>query len=83
MTVGIARLDDTLYGQLLLAKLALFALMLALAAANRFVLTPRLVAGGDGRALRISLSIEFVAGVLIVFLIGGAGTLEPPVSAGA
>lgn len=83
MTVGIARLDDTLYGQLLLAKLALFALMLALAAANRFVLTPRLSAVGDVRALRISLSVEFVAGILVVLLIGWAGTLEPPVSAGA
>ncbi len=78
---GIARLGTSLYGQLLLAKLALFALMLALAAANRFVLTPRLTASGDLRALRISLSTEFAAGVLIVLLIGWAGTLEPPVSA--
>lgn len=78
---GIPRLGDSLYGQLLLAKLALFALMLVLAAANRFVLTPRLAAGGDLRALRISLSTEFAVGVLIVLLIGWAGTLEPPVSA--
>ncbi|MEN2748019.1 copper homeostasis membrane protein CopD [Sphingomonas sp. T9W2] len=78
---GITRLGTCLYGQLLLAKLALFALMLALAAANRFVLTPRLTANGDLRALRISLSVEFAAGVLIVLLIGWAGTLEPPVSA--
>lgn len=78
---GLARLGTSLYGQLLLAKLALFALMLALAAANRFVLTPRLTASGDLRALRISLSTEFAAGVLIVLLIGWAGTLEPPVSA--
>src|SRR3546814_8278467 len=36
------------YGQLLLAKLALFALMLALAAANRWRLTPALAAAaGD------------------------------------
>lgn len=78
---GVTRLDDSLYGQLLLAKLMLFALMLALAAANRFVLTPRLAACGDVRALRVSLSVEFAAGVLIVLLIGWAGTLEPPVSA--
>ncbi len=80
---GVARLGDSLYGQLLLAKLALFALMLALAAANRFVLTPRLIASGDGRALRISLSVEFAAAILIVLLIGWAGTLEPPISAAA
>ena len=78
---GIPRLGSSLYGQLLLAKLSLFALMLTLAAANRFVLTPRLATSGNVHALRISLSVEFAAGVLIVLLIGWAGTLEPPVSA--
>ncbi|PXA91048.1 copper resistance protein CopD, partial [Nostoc sp. 3335mG] len=77
---GIARLGNSLYGQLLLAKLALFVLMLALAGANRFLLTPRLAADGNVRALRISLSVELGAALLIVMLIGWAGTLEPPVS---
>lgn len=45
MLVGPANLlslPKSLYGQLLLAKLALFAAMLALAAANRWRLTPAL-----------------------------------------
>src|SRR3546814_3198171 len=51
MIVGAENLGRSLsspYGQLLLAKLALFALMLALAAANRWRLTPALAAAaGD------------------------------------
>src|SRR3546814_15114753 len=47
MIVGAENLGRSLgspYGQLLLAKLALFGLMLALAAANRWQLTPALAA---------------------------------------
>lgn len=78
---GIARLPDSAYGRLLIAKLVLFVAMLGLAAANRFVLTPRLAANGNPNALRISLSLEFAAALLIILLIGWAGTLEPPISA--
>jgi len=81
---GIARLPDSLYGRLMIAKLLLFGVMLVLASANRFVLTPGLLASGDWglRHLRISLSLEFAAAVLIVGLVAWAGTGEPPVSAG-
>ncbi|MFN3774451.1 copper homeostasis membrane protein CopD [Sphingomonas parapaucimobilis] len=81
---GIARLPDTLYGRLMIVKLLLFGAMLGLASANRFVLTPGLLASGDRglRHLRISLSLELAAAVLIVGLVGWAGTAEPPVSAG-
>src|SRR3546814_19293751 len=53
MIVGAENLGRSLsspYGQLLLAKLALFALMLALAAANRWRLTPALAAAAGADA---------------------------------
>jgi len=72
------------YGQLLVAKLALFALMLALAAANRWRLTPALKASVDAadpdmaiRALRTSLILEGLAAVTILALVAWFGTLEP------
>lgn len=93
MLVGVSqatRLLDTLYGQILLAKLGLFLLMLALAATNRFRLTPSLstaIAGGDAnaalRALRISVAIEATAGLCVLGLVAWLGTLEPPITAGA
>lgn len=63
----------------------LFVAMLALAAANRFRLTPafeRAIAAGDvGRALaglRVSLAAETTAAVAIVVLVAWLGTLPPP-----
>ncbi|KXV19173.1 copper resistance protein CopD [Acetobacter malorum] len=91
MLVGvgnIASLGATLYGQLLLAKLALFAAMLGLASLNRFRLTPafeRSIAASDhGRALgtlRISLAIETACVVAVLGLVAWLGTLAPPASA--
>ena len=85
MLVGIGNvtaLPATLYGQLLLAKLALFVAMLGLASLNRFRLTPafeRSIAADDhGRALgalRTSLAIETACVVAVL------GTLAPPASA--
>ncbi len=73
------------YGQLLIAKLALFALMLALAASNRFRLTP-----GLGRALaededprralqrlRRSVVAETLVGAALLALVAVMGTLPP------
>jgi len=72
------------WGQLLVVKLLLFGAMLALAAANRFRLTPRLqksIAGGDTgaavTALRLSVGLETATLVLILALVGWLGTLEP------
>ncbi|WP_309750843.1 copper homeostasis membrane protein CopD [Novosphingobium sp.] len=74
----------TPYGQLLLAKLALFGLMLALAATNRWRLTPALDAGMTSGnlaaaviALRKSLIAEGVTVFLILALVAWLGTLEP------
>lgn len=86
---NIAGLANGLYGQLLLLKLLLFAAMLALAATNRFRLTPALDAaiadGRPGRAmvsLRLSLAVETGAAVAILALVGWLGTLSPPASGG-
>ncbi|WP_427308085.1 copper homeostasis membrane protein CopD [Cupriavidus sp. H39] len=75
------------YGGLLAAKLALFAAMLGLAAANRFALAPRLAAAeragdpGPARqailALRRSLLLEAGAAVLVLALVAVLGMLSP------
>jgi putative copper resistance protein D len=71
----------TSYGQLLLLKLALFAVMLALATVNRLFLTPRLTqpdAGGLHRLTRNS-AIELVLGLAIFAIVGMLGTMHPAV----
>lgn len=84
---NLATLPATLYGQLLIAKLVLFAAMLGLAAANRFRLTPALSSEAGDRspqigALRRSLALETGAAIAILVLVAWLGTLAPPVSAG-
>lgn len=91
MLVGIgnlATLPATLYGQLLIAKLALFVAMLGLASLNRFRLTPafeRSIAADDHKgalgALRTSLAIETSCVIAVLGLIAWLGTLAPPASA--
>jgi putative copper resistance protein D len=88
-TVGLAKAEallSTLYGQLLLAKLALFGLMLSLAALNRFRLTPELAgalesgdSGASRRALRGSIAAETGSAVVILAAVAWLGTLAPPI----
>jgi putative copper resistance protein D len=73
-----------------LIKLGLFALMLALAAMNRFRWVPRLrreleteqyrstLAGL--RELKTSLAIEIALAALVSLAVGVLGTLPPPIS---
>ncbi len=85
--IGVADLGliaTTPYGQLLLAKLVLFGLMLVLAAANRWRLAPALktsmasgVATAAIIALRKSLFAEGTAVLLILALVAWLGTLKP------
>lgn len=79
------KLGASTYGQLLILKLALFAAMLALAASNRFRLTPAIGGGIDGASaavarLRRSVGLEAATGVAILGLVAWLGTLEPPAS---
>ncbi|WP_426407335.1 copper homeostasis membrane protein CopD [Bradyrhizobium ganzhouense] len=71
----------TSYGQLLLLKLALFAVMLALATVNRLLLTPRLAQSGAGglRWLTRNSAIELALGVAIIAIVGLLGTLHPAI----
>ena len=78
---------STLYGQVLIAKLVLFGAMLGLAAANRFRLTPAFdKAIKDGGTLptisrlRMSVTYEMSAALIILGLVAWLGTLEPPMS---
>jgi copper resistance protein D len=73
------------YGLLLIAKLVLFALMLGLAALNRFQLTPSLARAGDEGSsltsigeLRLSIGVELAVGLTILALVAVMGTLAPP-----
>ena len=77
---------STTYGQVLLAKLVLFAAMLALAAANRFWLTARLgiamQSGADlptaTHALKLSIFAETALAALVLAAVSWLGTLAPP-----
>jgi copper resistance protein D len=90
MLVGIGNivtLPTTLYGQLLIAKLALFVAMLGLASLNRFRLSPafeRSIADDDHAralgALRTSLAVETACVVAVLGLVAWLGTLGPPAS---
>jgi putative copper resistance protein D len=82
----LASLPQTLWGQLLIGKLVLFALMCGLAAMNRFRLTPALDAAFDegtgvasplGR-LRRSVLLETLAGALLLALVAVMGVQAPP-----
>ena len=83
-------LFTTAYGVALLIKLALFALMLVLAAMNRFRLAPRLRCELEDKqdrsasvtlhALKTSVSIETALAALVLLAVGVLGTLAPPIS---
>lgn len=86
----IAGLAADPYGRLLIAKLALFALMLVLAAVNRFRLTPALggalATGEDPRRalqrLRRSVIAETLVGAALLAVVAVMGMLAPPSSMG-
>jgi copper resistance protein D len=82
-------LVQSTYGVLLLAKLGLFAVMIGLASANRFLLSPaleRVVHQGDytraARFIRHSMALELGSAVLVLGLIAWLGTLSPEMEAG-
>lgn len=87
MIVGWNGIGDSLagpYGQLLFAKLAAFVAMLALAALNRWRLTPALANArqtGEPRAelmaMRRSVVVEAATAAAIIALVARLGTLDP------
>jgi putative copper export protein len=77
-------LTGTNYGHLLVVKIALFLVMLAIAAINRLQLTPRLVEAASTRStqdalrqLRRNVAIEIAAGVTILAIVGALGVMPP------
>ena len=78
MLGGPARLLTTQYGRTLVLKLWLFALALVAAAANRFLLVPRLDrAAWVPRALRATIAEEAMIGLLILLAAGWLASLAP------
>ena len=68
------------YGRVLLAKLAIFAAMIAFAAVNRFWLTPQLSSLASGvavRSLRRNAMVEIALALLVFAAVGVLGTLHP------
>ena len=72
------------YGRLLLVKIALFFVMVAIAAVNRFRLTPRLVQNADvtaaqdaRRRLRRNAAVEASLGAVIIVIVAVLGILPP------
>jgi putative copper resistance protein D len=70
------------YGQILLAKIALFAAMLGLAAAHRFILVPRLESqhlapGAALSRLKVSVGIETILGFMVLLAVAAMGRMSP------
>jgi copper resistance protein D len=85
---SVAALTGTYYGQLLLAKLALFFAMVAIAAVNRERLAQRLIQGASTRAtergtfaaisqLRRNATVEALAGAAVICIVAVLGTKAP------
>ncbi len=78
-----AKLFHSAYGEVLLTKLGLVAVMLALAYFNRFVAMPRLGAAGSKQMaqlakLRLSVGLELALGVVVVGVAAVLGITPPP-----
>lgn len=85
---SVSGLVETAYGQVLLAKLLLFAGMLAFAVANRFWLVPSLgkdlpATSSDRlrwlRSLRMHVLGEQLLGLIILFIVSILGTMQPAI----
>jgi putative copper resistance protein D len=81
---SVAALLDTDYGRLLLAKVALFLVMLSFGAINRLWLTPRLDHAPKGAAVPSAIRqiernslIEAALGAVVIAIVGLLGTLPP------
>ncbi len=70
---------DTDYGRILLAKLGLFAIMLAIAGINRFALMPLAAArSGTLEKIRRNVGLELILGALVLGLAAMLGSQMPP-----
>ena len=74
------------YGQLLMLKIVVFAIMVAFAAVNRFWLTPQLALPSENEAqpnvlrqLTRNSLIEIILGLTIFAIVGALGTMHPAI----
>lgn len=74
------------YGLMLLIKLALFAMMFALAGVNRYRLTPRLAMAADGSnteralgAFKATIAAETALAILVLAAVAFMGAVPPPI----
>jgi copper resistance protein D len=67
------------YGRLVALKMALFGAMVAIAAVNKFYLSPRLPSLATLRSLRRNSLAEICLGLCVVILVALLGTLPPSV----
>jgi putative copper resistance protein D len=74
---SVPALIGTPYGRLLVAKIAVFAAMLGIAAVNRFGLTPRLPEPTAIRDLSRTALLEAGLGLLILAIVGVLGMVPP------
>jgi len=65
------------YGRLIGSKILLFAAMIAIAAVNKFYLTPRLPARAAFRDLQRNSLAEIAIGLCVLILVGYLGLLQP------
>ena len=77
---GLAGLVGTAYGRMAALKIAVFAMLLGLATANRFVFTERLGEGARAsRRLLASIAIETMLGLLVALAAGRLASLAPSI----
>jgi putative copper resistance protein D len=74
-------LTHTSYGQVLMLKIGLFAVMIGLGASNRLYLLPRLApaSGSAAASLRRSVFLELLLAAAVLVIVGYLGRLAPPV----
>jgi putative copper resistance protein D len=88
MVDGLGALVSTDYGHVLIAKIGLFLLMVGLAVANRFGLTPKIAESGPNgvtveanlRRLMRNVALEQGLGISIIAAVSVLGTLAPAMS---
>jgi len=71
-------LISTPYGITLLIKLALVALLLLVAAGNRFILVPRMLAGAGPQGLAGAIRVEIIIAIAILAVTGYLATIVGP-----
>lgn len=83
LVTPLSALATSLYGWLLLLKLAAFSLMGVLALSNRLQVAPALaerLSSRWGKRLALQVSAELLLGLAVLLIVGVLGSLSPPIS---